>query len=564
MVFALALTGCNGDDDVTPGNDNGNDAVDRSGGTLSFFLVEPAGIDPYNVFESEGIRVAYAVFETLIRSDQDNPAQLIPAAATSWESNEDATVWTFNLDPNGQFSDGTPVTTADFIFAWNRVASLETRNTIGDTVDPSVIADQIDSIKGFAEMRATDDDGNLLEDNPTEMSGLVALDDHTLEVTLVRPFADFEYLVTHPALSPVPQYFVENGVEFEGETVPFGEMPIGNGPFKMAEPWARDQYIDLVRNDNYSGAAPYLDGISFRIFVDSDTAYNEFLAGNLDFTQIGQGRIDEAKAQFGVSPDGYTANPGEQVLTGPIGVIQYIAINNDVEPFDNIDLRRAISLAINRQAIVDIPFEGTRATADSFIPPGFSGAIADGWADARFDRDAAAAALADAGFPEGEGLGTIQLGFNAGGGHEQWMELVQADLAEIGITAEFNTMEWAAYLEALQTGNYQTGRLGWSATYASGFYFLEPNFKTDSADNISGFGNPEIDTMLEEAMTILDVDARDAKMQEIHRLIGEEMPVVPVMFAANNHVVSDRLNNFNLNSLDIANFRDVWISAEDR
>jgi peptide/nickel transport system substrate-binding protein/oligopeptide transport system substrate-binding protein len=321
-----------------------------------------------------------------------------------------------------------------------------------------------------------------------------------------------------------------------------------------------DQYINVVRNDNYAGEASLIDGINFRIFADADTAYNEFLAGNLDFAQVGQGRIQEAIGQFGEAPDGYTANPGQQVLTGAIGVIQYIAINNEEAPFDNVDLRRAISLAINREAICEIAFEGTRQPANNFIPPGFTGHLADGWADARYDVEAAKAALEAAGFPGGEGLPTIQLSFNAGGGHEQWMELVQADLAAIGIQTEFNTMEWAQYLDALQSGNYQIGRLGWSATYASGFYFLDPNFKTGAGDNMSNFGNAEVDAMMEESMTILDGAARDAKMQEINAKIGEFMPVVPIMYMANNYVVSDRMNEFNLNPLDIGSFRTTWIT----
>ncbi|TLM99408.1 MAG: ABC transporter substrate-binding protein, partial [Actinobacteria bacterium] len=272
----------------------------KQGGTMSFYVGEPAYIDPYNTQESEGTQVEATVFDSLTAFDDLDPSKVVAAAAESWQPNADATVWTFKLNPNGKFSDGTPVTAKDFVYAWNRMANVNTINTATGKPDPSVVSYHLGFVKGFDAVSAG---------KATEMEGLKAVDDLTLEVTLVQPFADFEYVVAHPALAPVLQKYVEGGVPTgSGETtVAFGEMPIGNGPFKLSEPWKHNQSIKVVRNDNYAtGDKPYVDGIDFLIFKDPETAYTEFEAGNLDFTQIGEGKIKDAETKYGTSEDGYT------------------------------------------------------------------------------------------------------------------------------------------------------------------------------------------------------------------------------------------------------------------
>ncbi|PKQ14275.1 MAG: ABC transporter substrate-binding protein, partial [Actinobacteria bacterium HGW-Actinobacteria-8] len=284
---------------------------------MSFYIGEPAYIDPYNCQETEGMQVTQALFDSLTDFDNVDPTKVIPAAAISWEPNADATVWTFKLNPDGKFSDGTPVTAKDFVYAWNRIANPETINTSTGKADPSIIGYHLGFIKGFDDVSGG---------KGTEMEGLKAVDDTTLEVTLSQSFADFEYVVAHPSLGPVPQAAVEAGIQYDGATVSYGDMPIGNGPFKMAEPWKHNQYIKVARNDAYTGDPAYLDEVEFRIFKDPETAYTEFEAGNLDFTQIGEGKIKDAVAKYGESADGYTVAPGKQVLLGAEASTYYMIL----------------------------------------------------------------------------------------------------------------------------------------------------------------------------------------------------------------------------------------------
>jgi len=522
----------------------------KKGGTLAYYVGDIAYIDPYNTQESEGTQVEQSIFDSLTAFDPLDPEKVVPAAAESWESNEDATVWTFKLNPNGKFSDGTSVTANDFIYAWNRIANTKTKNTSTNEPDPSVLSYHLASIKG------TDDSGNSDEG----ISGLKAVDDLTLEVTLKYSYADFEYVVGHPALAPVPAKLVEEGVDYNGEKVAYGDMPVGNGPFKMSEPWKRDQYIKVVQNENYYGDKPYIDGIDFKIFKDPNTAYTEFEAGNLDFTQIGEGKIKDASAKYGVSENGYTVNPGKQTLLGAENGVYYLVANLKDKDMQNKDLRKAISYAINRQAICDLALEGTRDPADNIIPPGIAGYQAGVWADAKYDIEAAKKSLADAGYPEGKGAPEITITYNNDGGHEKIMQLVQADLQAIGLKVKFDTADFPNTLKKYDAGSFQIGRLGWQADYPIMDNFLYSLFVTDGGDNKSAYTNDAVDKGLAEARATIDGAARIAKFQEVDKTIGADLPVVPVMFYKHHHVGSDRVNDLTYSAMSLADFQKVWLS----
>ncbi len=554
MGLMASVAGAGGCAPKKTGTDQPAADQPTKGGSMSFYIGEPAYIDPYNTQESEGTQVEQTLFDGLTAFDDLDPSKVVPAAAESWESNDDATVWTFKLNPNGKFSDGTPVTAKDFVYAWNRMANPGTINTATKKADPSVISYHLGFIKGFDEVTA---EGSKV----TEMSGLKAVDDTTLEVTLSQPFADFEYVVAHPALAPVPQKAVEEGVDFNGEKVAYGEMPIGNGPFKMAEPWKHNQYIKVVRNENYgTGDQPYLDGVEFKIFKDPETAYTEFEAGNLDFTQIGEGKIKDAQAKYGDSADGYTVNPGKQVLLGAENSTYYLIFNNKKKPYDDPNVRKAISLAINRQAICDTVFEGTREPADNILPPGIAGYKAGAWADSKYDPEAAKKALADAGYPEGKGFPEMTLSFNSGGGHEKIMELVQADLKAIGINSKFQSADFPVYLKQLDDGQHQVARLGWIADYPIAYNFLYSLFNSKSGDNKSFYNNPAVDESIAKAETTVDGATRIGEMENISATIGADNPVAPLMFYKHHHVGSDKIRDFVFGPMYLGNFQKVWVS----
>lgn len=532
-VSMLAVTGCGGTTDEEPGD--GPVADEKAGGTFKFYISEPAFIDPINLQESEGTQVGQAVFDSLVTFDPIT-SEIKPAAAESWSANEDATVWTFKLVEGAKFHNGREVTAADFKYAWERICT---------PANLSEISYHLSAVVGYDDMQA---------EEATELEGVKVIDDYTLEVTLSYAFADFEYVVGHPALAPVPQE------EVEADPAAFADKPIGNGPFMMAEPWAHDQYIKVTRFDDYYGDAPYIDGVDYVILADQDTAFLEFQAGNLDFVQIPTGQIQAAVEQYGESPDGYTVNPGEQVSLGGEQAIYYLLVNNEQEPLDDPLVRQAMSMAIDRQDICDKVFEGTREPATGIVPPGIVGHRPDAFPYAKFDVEAAKAKLAEAGYPDGEGFPKITIEFNSGSGHEDILLLVQENLKAIGIEGEMVGSEWAQYLDKLGAGDYSIGRLGWIADYPVMDNFLYPLFKTGSGDNYSFYANAEVDALMDEARGTADGDERVALFREAEEIIGEDSPVIPMFYYKHTRVASERVNDGIYSPNGLFTFESVWLS----
>lgn len=537
LVAALGVVvGCGGDDETTTTSaaaPSGDQPV--TGGTFSFYINEPAFIDPVNLQESEGTQVGNCLFDSLVKFDYVT-GELQAAAAESWEADPEAKVWTFKLRQGATFHDGSPVTAKDFKYAWERICN---------PANESEISYHLAAVQGYDEMQ----DGSA-----TELSGVKAIDDYTLEVTLQYPFGDFEYVVGHPALAPVPQAVVE------ADPAAFSEMPIGNGPFKMVEPWAHDQSIKLVRFDEYYGDKPYLDGIDFRILADEGAAWLEFEAGNLDFHEgVPSENMAAAQAKYGVSDDGITVSPGKQYLSGPELSIYYLLLNNTDELLKNPLLRQALSLAINRQAISDTVFGGIRTPASSIIPEGIVGYEANAWQYSKYDPEAAKAKLAEAGYPNGEGLPELTISFNSGSGHEDVMALVQSDLAAIGVKTKLDGQEWAQYLDKLQAGEYQIGRLGWVADYPIIDNFLFPLF-TPGGDDMSFYEDPAVTAALMDARKTVDTDERIAKYQAIVKTIGDAAPVIPIVVYRHHAVGSDRIRDFVFSAQNLGSFEKAWIA----
>jgi len=555
MILALVLTGCNGDDDATPGNDNGNDVGnDRSGGIFRMHISNPVYLDPYNAFETQGLTVVSALFDALVIPDFLEPSILHPGAALSWDINDEATQFTFYLDPDGMFADGTPVTAEHFVFAFNRIADPNAVGTksLDDDEDASLLFSQLDAVEGFAEFRAGDADG---------LSGLVIVDDHTLEINLSRPFGDFIFNLAHKAFVPVQERHILEGVEFNGEMVPFGLMPIGNGPFMMAEPWDDHVSINVVRNPYYSGPAPYIDGIFFNIFGDAAAAFTAFEAGDLDYAEIVPGRLTQMKEDFGTAGNnGYVANPGEQVIYGLQSGTYFLILNMEDGATADPEFRRAINLAINREAINASVWEDGFEVATDILPPDIPGYLTGAWADSRFDRDAAIEALEASSFDVDNDV--VPLVYNTGSFHSEVMALVQADLNAIGIQTTLEGMDWTVYNEMLADGNFEIARRGWMTSYPSTHYWLFELFGTGVGNNETFYSNAEVDALMEKASATADADARAALYAEANQLIQADNPMVPVAYYAHRAIVSDRMNNVIAGPLNFIDFGSMWIAAD--
>lgn len=524
-----ALAACGKNNNAASTNDGTVKASE--GGTFKYYISDPVAIDHYNLQESEGTQVGHVLFDSLVEWDWDK-GEVKAKAAESWEINDDNTVFTFHLK-DAKFHNGDPVTSESFKRGWQRLVdtTMTTPGEIGYHLAPVV---------GYDEMAAGE---------ATELTGLTCPDDKTFVVTLKEPMADFLAVCCHPGLAPAPQAAIDDAANYL-------LAPIGNGPFMMDGKWESGQYINVKRFDDYYGDKPALDAINFSIQKDPKTAYSELEAGNMDFCQIPTGRFAELTEKYGSSVDGYTISPSRQTLAGAEASVYYLAVNLEDETMANKDLRHAIGLAINRQNIVDTLFEGVREPADNVFPP-----IIDkkggSWEYAKYDPEAAKKIIDEKGLAGT----TIKLSYNSGGGHEDIMSCIQADLTAVGLNVEQDTKEWAAYLQGLTDGDFQMGRLGWIADYPTLDNFIFPNFYSTADNNYSRYNNPEVDAAIDDARKIVDEDDRKDAYRKINQMIADDMPIIPIMFYAHQHVASDRVNELYYNAQSIADLGHASLRA---
>ncbi len=532
-----ALAGCTSNGGTTAGSAGSASAAAPEVGEnyISFYLSEPAYIDPYNAQENQGTAVVRATFDGLVTWDWATNDVVPLAAAELPTVSEDGLTYTFKLREGMKFHNGDPVDAASFKRGWERLADSTMKS-------PSEIGYHLAPVAGYAEMAAGDAD---------EISGLVAVDDLTFQVTLTDPMADFTAVCCHPGLVPVPQAALDDPAAFL-------EQPIGNGPFKLDEAWQHNQYIIASKFEDYYGEAPKIDGVYFSIQADPDTAYRELQAGSIDFAMIPTGQIQEAVDQYGLSDDGFTVTPGKQVLTGTELSTYYLVVNLNDPALSDVNVRRAISLAIDRQAIVDTLYEGYREPANSIMPLSIDDNEQNVWEYCKYDPEQAKQILADAGYADGDI--SVSLSYNGDGGHEDLMSKVQQDLEAVGITVTQDTTEWATYLNNLSDGNYQLARLGWTADYPIMDNFLFPNFFSTADNNYGGYNNPDVDAAMLAARQIQDEEERKAAYRQICHQVGEDMPVIPIMFYAHNYVGTDRLASFYYDSQTIPHFETAELA----
>jgi ABC-type oligopeptide transport system substrate-binding subunit len=375
------------------------------------------------------------------------------------------------------------------------------------------------------------------------MSGLAVVDDTTFTVRLKEPFSQFPLTLGFQAFYPLPRVARSDPKAFE-------EAPVGNGPYQMDGRWRHDEGIRVKRFAAYQGRPGVADAIEFKIYLKKDTAYRDFQAGVLDIaTELPADEIPAARRANG-------SRYVEQQSSG----LNYLGFPLYQPAFQRKEIRQAISLAIDRQAIIDAIYGGDKEPARSIVFPRLPGTRADACRLCTLDVVRARQLLAQGGGWTG---GPLHIWFATGRDHEASMEAVANQLRRnLGITdVRFDTPEFAEFFSAVKA-HQVTGlfRLNWLMDYPSPQAYLQPLFASTSSSNRTGYANPRVDALIAEGDRAPSIQAGLVSYQAAEDLILDDLPVIPLWFGKNQAVHSRRTSGVVIDLLGRVRVQDVRVT----
>ncbi|MGW6915792.1 peptide ABC transporter substrate-binding protein [Kitasatospora sp. NPDC054939] len=530
-AIALAATACS-----TSSKSSDNKAA-SGGGTIAVQLGEPQhGLVPQNTAESEGTEVLNAVFAGLVDYDRKTNAPVL-RVAESIES-ADSKLWTIKLKDGYTFHNGEKVTAQSFVDAWNWGANQD---------NAAEGLPFFDKIEGSEELAPGKDKKPTVK----ELKGLKVVDEKTFTVSLKAPFSQFKTMLGYNPFYPLPKAFFT-------DPKAFGEKPIGNGPFEMDGAWEHNKQIKVKRYENFpaSDGKAKLQGVTFKVYDNLDTAYNDLRADNIQATdKLPISAMGTVKGEFG---DRYIYKAESGV--GYIG----FPISTNPAAYGKAEIRKAISMAIDREAITKTIFSGTRVPADDFINPLIPGYRKGAMGDAaKYDPAKAKELFTTAG---GVPNNTIELGYNADGGHKDWIEAVGNQLKKnLGVEVTFKPFEkFGKILDALGDKQYSGAfRMAWSMDYPSAENYLRPIFSKVAIENGSNYGgyvNEEFESLLNQADQAKTVEEGTKLYQQADDILIKELPYIPVYTYMSSAAYSKKIKNFDTDAQGRMNLAEVELA----
>ncbi|ALD63319.1 peptide ABC transporter substrate-binding protein [Glutamicibacter soli] len=517
-ALALTLSACGGGSSETP-EGNGDAQAGDTSYVVSANTTEPQnGLLPANTNEVGGGRVMDLIFTGLVSYTADGKTQ--NELAESIETT-DSQNYTIKIKSGQTFSDGSPVTAASFVDAWNFGAAAK---------NAQLNSYFFESIKGYKEVSAE----NAKKDT---MEGLKVVDDTTFTVELSQPESDFPLRLGYTAFFPLPEAAFE-------DPKAFGEKPVGNGPYTLAE-WNHDVNLKLEVNEKYDGPRKAQNGgIDFKVYQSTDSAYQDLISGNLDV-------LDQVPPSQLAS---YQSDLGDRSVNSPYAGNATITIPGYLDHFkqgEEGNLRRAaISQAIDRQLVIDKVYQGGKVIAKDFTAP-----VIDGYSDSipgsevlTFNAEAAKKAWADAdAISKWDADAELSIGYNVdGAGNKEYVEAVVNQLKNnLGINAVAKPYSSFKELREQVTERKMTGgfRTGWQADYPSLYNFLGALYGTGAGSNDGDYSNKEFDAKLKEGLAATDPAAGAEIFNQAQEILMKDLPAIPLWYQAVQGGWSENVSN---------------------
>ena len=513
-VLAMTLTACGG----SGGGGSSNAGGDTSKVVTANSTEPQNGLLPANTNEVGGGRVMDLIFTGLVSYNVKGAIQNELADSIKTEDSQN---YTIKIKSGETFSDGSPITAKNFVDAWNFGAAA--KNT-------QLNSYFFESIKGYDKVSAAD---STLD----KMEGLKVVDDQTFTVELAAPESDFPLRLGYTAFYPLPESAYK-------DPAAFGQNPVGNGPYKLdAGGWQHNVAVKLVVNDKYNGPRKAKNGgVTFKLYNSPDAAYTDVQSDNLDvLDQVPPSGLQNFKTDF---KDRFVNQPyaGNSTMTIPSYLPEFEGEAGQMR-------RQAISMAIDRQQIIDKIFYGNKKVAADFTSPVLDGYVANlpGSEVLKFDAAKAKALWqkADAISPwPADKVFTITSNIDGAGNKEYITAMANQIATNLGIKAELNPIATFKEMRNLVNKKALTGasRAGWQADYPSLYNFLGPLYGTGAGSNDGNYSNPAFDAKLKEGLSAKTVEAGNKLFNDAQEILLKDLPVVPLWYSAVQGVWSNNVN----------------------
>lgn len=515
MVAGLAGCGSSAAKETTAASDNNQTTAEstEAGSTTGEKILkvqvgpDPETVDPALNSAVDGGNMILHAFEGLLTLDENG--QLKEGQAESWETSEDGLTWTFHLRDGLKWSDGTDLTAKDFVYSWQRVCDPNVAAPYAETV--------LGMVKGYDEAVAGD---------ITKLD-VQAPDEKTVVVNLAHPCSYFGELAAFATLNPVQQATVEaNGDAWATSA----DTYISNGPFMMTE-WVPGSHITFSKNPNYWNAeAIKLDKLEFELIEDSNAAYSAYTSGEVDM-------IKDVPTEEIPSLQG-----NDDFHVEPIIGTYYVSLNLQKEYFQDARVRKALSLAIDRNYVANTLMQSTYSPASSIVGPGWLDTDGSSFAENanggtpyidndNFDAnlEEAKKLLEEAGYPNGEGFPQIEYTTNDAGYHKVVAEYLQQAWAAIGIDLKVNIVEWASFTPMRRNGEFDVARNGWVGDYTDPSNILEL-FCTTNGNNDGKYTNADFDAAIEDSRVTTDAATRSADLHKAEDALMNDAGCIPIAY----------------------------------
>jgi oligopeptide transport system substrate-binding protein len=516
LVGTLVITGCHNGEEITP-----------AASVLNLYGIDPWTLDPAIAGDATSHAYIVQLFSGLVRPGSE--LEPVPDIALRWDVSPDGRTYTFYLREDVFFHDGRQVKAEDFKYSWERACKPETGSQTAATYLGDIVGAE-----------------DVLSGATTDMSGLKVLGDFILEVTIDSPKSYFLSRLTYPTAFVVDRANVESGAGW-------WRQPNGTGPFWLNE-WTEGDVLSLAKNELYYGEKAKLDFVVFQLW--GGVPMNMYEQGEIDVTDVGTAYTAKVTDEAGPFYDELTITPELSFY--------YIGFNTEEPPFDDVNIRRAFSLAIDKEKLVSLVFEGTMQPAYGILPPGLPG-YNEELAGLKYDVEEAKELIANSSYGDVANLPPITLTTSGWGGaiSSDLESLIYQWRENLGVEVKVRQLEPETFLYHLDEEVDQMFDTGWIADYPHPQDFLEVLFASEAENNYGGYHNPDFDALLETAAAELDSELGLALYQQAEQMLVDDAVCIPLCFGVNYVLVKPYVSGYQLNLLGFAMLNEVSIESQE-